>query len=155
MKKTFLISFICMFLDQLIKFFLLSMFKIGDSIFIINNFLNITLVKNTGAAFSILRSHGLLLIILSLVVLFSLGYYVVKSKDIKNYEYIIYGFLSGGILGNLIDRFFKGAVIDYLDFNILGYDAPVFNLADICIVVSMILILVLSLRDDGNEISSR
>ena len=155
MKKTFLISFICLFFDQIVKFFLLKFLNVGESVIIIKNFLSITLVKNTGAAFSILRSHSFLLIILSVIVLLSLGYYVIKASDIKRYEYVIYGFLIGGILGNLIDRFIRGVVIYYLDFNILGYEAPILNFADICIVVSMFLLLILTVGDDKNEVSSR
>ena len=57
--------------------------------------------------------------------------------------------------GNLIDRVVHGQVIDYLDFNILGYDFPVFNLADIAIVVSMILIIILVIKGDKNGVSSK
>ena len=63
--------------------------------------------------------------------------------------------MLGGITGNLIDRVVHGQVIDYLDFNILGYDFPVFNLADIAIVVSMILIIILVIKGDKNGVSSK
>ena len=155
MKKTFLIAFICLILDQVVKFFLLNLLNIGESISLIHNFFNLTLVFNEGAAFSILLSQRFLLILISIVVLVFLIYYLIKSKAIKKYEYIIYGFLMGGILGNLIDRFFRGFVIDYLDFNIFGYDFPIFNFADICIVASVILIIIFSIRDDKNEVSSK
>ena len=155
MKKTFLIAFICLVLDQVVKFFLLNLLNIGESIDLIHNFFNLTLVFNEGAAFSILLSQRFLLILISIVVLIFLIYYIIKSNTIKKYEYIIYGFLMGGILGNLIDRFFRGFVIDYLDFNIFGYDFPIFNFADICIVASVILIIIFSIRDDKNEVSSK
>ncbi len=155
MKKTFLIAFICLVLDQVVKFFLLNLLNIGESIDLIHNFFNLTLVFNEGAAFSILLSQRFLLILISIVVLIFLIYYIIKSNTIKKYEYIIYGFLMGGILGNLIDRFFRGFVIDYLDFNIFGYDFPIFNFADICIVASVILIIIFSIKDDKNEVSSK
>ncbi len=155
MKKSFTIAVISLFLDQLIKTFLTNFMYIGESIVVIKNFFNISLVLNKGAAFSILMSRVTLLIIISIVALSFLGYYIIKSKNIKNYEYVIYGFLMGGTAGNLIDRVIRGAVVDYLDFNIFGYAFPIFNFADICIVVSMVLFIINMIRDGRNEVSSR
>ena len=58
-------------------------------------------------------------------------------------EKYIYSILVAGILGNLIDRIFRRHVIDYLDFRLFGYDMAIFNFADICIVVSCSLLLLL------------
>ena len=58
-------------------------------------------------------------------------------------------------MGNLIDRVIHMKVIDYLDFNIFGYNFPVFNLADIVIVVSMILIIYQIIKGEINGISSK
>ena len=64
--------------------------------------------------------------------------------------------LISGIIGNMVDRIRFGYVIDYLDFNIFGYDYPVFNLADSLIVVAMILMLIKSLKEEHNaKIQSR
>ncbi|MBR3198984.1 MAG: signal peptidase II [Bacilli bacterium] len=155
MKKTCIISLICLCIDQIIKFFLYRFLDIGSSIILIKNFFNITLVYNEGAAFSILLSQRVLLILISIFVLIFLYFYLKKEKNMDKYEYIFYGILTGGILGNLTDRLFRGAVIDYLDFNIFGYAFPIFNFADMCIVCSVILIIIKSIRDDKNGISSK
>lgn len=155
MKKTFIIMFCLLLLDQVIKIILINFLNIGNSIVVIKNFLNLTLVLNTGAAFSLFTSQSFLLIIISIIVLAILCTYIVKDKNIKIHEYIIYGVLMGGISGNLIDRIVHGAVIDYLDFNIFGYAFPIFNLADICIVISMFLIVIEIIKGDKNEVSSR
>lgn len=65
---------------------------------------------------------------------------------------IIYGILLGGIIGNLIDRIIYGYVIDYLNFNIFGYNFPVFNFADICIVISIFIIIIEILKGDKNAV---
>lgn len=152
MKKTFSIMFVCLFIDQLIKNILINIMDIGSSYTIIKNFFNITLVMNTGAAFSILSSNTLLLILISILVLIFIFFYLSKG-NVSEKDYIIYGFLTGGVCGNLLDRIIHNAVIDYLDFNIFGYSFPVFNFADMLIVISMFLII-LSLKDDKDEIHS-
>ena len=127
----------------------------GQSITIIKNFFNITLIGNTGAAFSILSSNTILLIIISVVVLNVLYFFFIKGKTLTDFEQVSYGFLVGGIMGNLIDRILRMQVVDYLDFNIFGYNFPVFNLADIVIVISMILIVIQIIKGDKNEVSSK
>ena len=155
MKKLFGISFITVLLDQLIKNGLLFFMNYGQSITIIKNFFNITLIGNTGAAFSILSSNTILLIIISVVVLNVLYFFFIKGKTLTDFEQVSYGLLIGGILGNLIDRVLRMQVVDYLDFNIFGYNFPVFNLADIVIVISMILIVIQIIKGDKNEVSSK
>ncbi len=127
----------------------------GESINIINGFFNITLIGNTGAAFSILSSNTLLLIIISLVVLNVLYFCFIKGKKLNDFEQLSFGLLIGGILGNLIDRVLRMQVIDYLDFNFFGFNFPVFNLADIAIVISMILIAIQVIKGDKNGVSSK
>lgn len=155
MKKLFGISFITVLLDQLIKNGLLFFMNYGQSITIIKNFFNITLIGNTGAAFSILSSNTILLIIISVVVLNILYFFFIKGKTLTDFEQVSYGLLVGGIMGNLIDRVLRMQVVDYLDFNIFGYNFPVFNLADIVIVISMILIVIQIIKGDKNEVSSK
>jgi signal peptidase II len=48
----------------------------------------------------------------------------------------------GGAIGNLIDRIIRGYVVDFLDFYIFGYNYPVFNVSDICVVCGAILLLI-------------
>ncbi len=150
MKKTLLVAVSCTLIDQIIKIILLNTMEIGLVNPIIKNFFNITLVLNDGAAFSILKSKTLFLIITSLVVIVLLILYLRKHKNLKNIEYITYGILLGGIIGNLIDRIVHASVIDYLDFNIFSYPFPIFNFADICIVISMIIIIFLTFKEGKN-----
>ncbi len=155
MKKLFGIAFATTLLDQLIKNGLLFFMSYGESINVINGFFNITLIGNTGAAFSILSSNTLLLIIISLVVLNVLYFCFIKGKNLNDFEQLSFGLLIGGILGNLIDRVLRMQVIDYLDFNFFGFNFPVFNLADIAIVISMILIAIKVIKGDKNGVSSK
>ena len=155
MKKIIFTMIICLILDRIIKIICINNLAFGDSLNIINNFFAITLVSNTGAAFSILSSNTLLLIILSIIIIFVIYFFFIRNKNLSIFMQLIYGVLLGGIFGNLIDRIVYNYVIDYLDFNILGYNFPVFNFADICIVISIILIIIDTIKGEKHEISSR
>ena len=155
MKKLFGIAFATTLLDQLIKNGLLLFMSYGESVTLINGFFNVTLIGNSGAAFSILSSNTLLLIIISLICLNVLYFCFIKGKDLNDFEQVSFGLLIGGILGNLIDRVLRMQVIDYLDFNFFGYNFPVFNLADIAIVISMVLIVIQVIKGDKDGVSSK
>lgn len=142
MKKIFIISFICLLLDQIIKIIISNTMHLYESIKVINNFFYITSTKNTGAAFSMLLNGRYFLILISIVVLVIFFKYLKKINKFSKFETIIFGLIIGGILGNLIDRIIYGYVIDYLDFYIFNYDAPIFNLADSFICVGCILFII-------------
>ena len=155
MKKLFGIALITVLLDQIIKNVFLLFMGFGKSITVVKNFFSITLIGNTGAAFSILSSNTILLIIISIVVLNVIYFWLIKGKKLTNFEQISYGLLIGGIMGNLIDRVIHMQVTDYLDFTFFGYNFPVFNLADIAIVISMVLIAIQIIKGDKNEVSGK
>ena len=155
MKKIGIISLICILIDQIIKIIVSTNIKFTSSINIISNFFRITYLKNYGAAWSILTGDKIFLILVSFIALILIYYFFLKNKKLNNIEEVLYGLLIGGVIGNLIDRIRLGYVIDYLDFNILNYNYPVFNLADSLIVISIIFLVVLNIKDDKNGNSSR
>ena len=155
MRKLYGFALITILFDQLIKNGLLFFMSFGQSITVIPNFFSITLIGNTGAAFSILSSNTLLLIVISVVVLNLIYFFLIKGKKLNDFEQISYGLLIGGIIGNLIDRALHMQVIDYLDFTFFGYNFPVFNLADIAIVISMVFIGIQVIKGDKNEVSCK
>ena len=154
MKRVLLITFLSVLLDQVIKILISFYMNINESITIINNFFNMTYVKNEGAAWSMLSGNRLLLIILGLIAINVIYFLFIYNKKLTKKEEIAYGLLIGGIVGNMVDRVVYGSVIDYLDFNIFGYNYPIFNLADILIVTSVILILFFTFKEK-HETNSR
>ena len=149
-KIIFLVSIIVFIVDIISKI-LVSNFMLEDqSIKIINNFLYFTYAKNTGIAFSFLEGNMLFIISMTLIIVVLLIKYVYNKKlDLK--EKISYGLVLGGAIGNLFDRIIYGYVIDFIDVYIFGYDYPIFNVADSCVVVGIILILLLSFKSEGSE----
>ena len=154
-KVIWIISFICIIIDQIIKFIINNNINLYDQNTIIDNFFYLTNVRNYGAAWSILTGSRIMLIIVTILIMIGLYYFFIRKEKLKKYEKVIYGFLYGGIIGNLIDRIFRGYVIDYLEFYIFGYSFPVFNLADILIVISMFFIIISVIKGDKDEIVSR
>lgn len=151
MKKLISVSLIALLLDQIVKTILNLTMEVGKSIRIIPNFFNITLAHNYGAAWSILGGARIVLILIALLVLISIYFFFIKDKELTNIDKVTYGLLIGGIIGNLLDRIIYGYVIDYLDFNILGYDYPIFNIADICIVVSVFILIITTIKGEKHD----
>lgn len=147
-KKLISISAIIVFIDQLVKIIIKTNMRVNTSIKIIDKFFYLTYVHNVGAAWSILSGYRYLLIILSISVLIFIYLIFIKNKELTNKENITYGILIGGIIGNLIDRIIYGYVIDYLDFYIFNYNYPIFNIADICIVISIFTLIILTIKGD-------
>ena len=151
MRRVFFFSFFLVLLDQILKIIFKSNMVLEETIVIIKNFFNITYVLNDGAAWSILSGYTFLLILVAFVALGVIYFFFIKKKNLSKLETITYSFLIGGIIGNLIDRIIYGKVIDYFDFNIFGYDFPVFNIADICICLSVFVLIIDVVKGEINE----
>lgn len=154
-KKIYFIALIGVLVDQLTKILISNSMNPFTSKIIIKNFFSITFVKNTGGAWGILSNNLTFLIIISTVALLVLNNYIKKEQNINKIMHFSYGFLVGGIFGNLLDRIVRGYVVDFLHFYIFRYSYPVFNVADILIVVGIILMLIEVIRGEINEFKSR
>ena len=130
--------------DQITKYLISIKVAEGSTIEVIPRFLYFMNIKNTGAAFGMFQSYTKILTIVSLVAIFL----IIILKVMLNLEYVFYnislGFILGGALGNLVDRYFIGEVTDWISFSFFG---PIFNIADSFIVIGFILIIILILRE--------
>lgn len=155
MKRIMLFSVIIFIIDQIVKLFVGFSLELNTSITVFKNFFYISNVHNYGAAFSVLYGNRIFLIIVSIITLVLVYYFLLKNKRFDWFNIILYSLLIGGILGNLFDRIIYGYVVDYLDFYIFGYNFPIFNIADICIVISVILIIIDTLWGGNGEVRSK
>lgn len=128
--------------DLISKIVIENLLYLGQSIKVINNFFSITYVRNTGAAFNILSEHTWLLVVISFLIIILIGVYIYKNKPKTKIEYISYSMILGGAIGNLYDRVVNGYVIDFLDFNIFGYEYPIFNLSDSFIFIGVVILII-------------
>ena len=144
-----IIGIIIICIDQLTK----NLVQVFDAdVNIINNFLRIKYVQNTGAAFSMFKGHTTILILVSIVLLVLVYNLMFSYKETK-LNNLSFGLIIGGIIGNLIDRIFFQCVRDFIDINIFNF--PIFNIADMAIVFGIVLLLISSFMEGKNEHSSR
>ena len=144
MKTSIIISILITILDQIIKFIIDEKVLFIE---ILPTLFNIHKVYNYGVAFSFLENKRYLILLFSLILIYFLFNLRKDLPKTKKYD-ILFGVILGGIIGNLIDRVFRGYVIDYLETFIFGISFPIFNLADICITLGIIImVLIMSLGD--------
>lgn len=133
----------CIGIDQITKVIARTYLQPKGTISVIKNFFSFTYVENKGGAWGIFGGNLWLFIIITIGALGAL-FYLLKDFDIQNntlYSLSLTLIIAGAI-GNFIDRIIFKYVTDFLDFYIFGYDFPVFNFADICIVIGVGLLII-------------
>lgn len=143
----FLITILIVVLDQISKYAAVKYLK-GNSPYIISkNFFQLYYVENYGAAFSILQGKKIFFVIITSIVIVSIIFFLVKSSYNLNWMMeISLTILLGGAIGNLIDRIRLGYVVDFISVKFGSmYDFPVFNIADVAIVIGTFLIMIMVL----------
>ncbi len=132
-----------LFADQSLKAWVIGRFQLDQSQPIIRNVLHLTLVHNTGTAFGLFQDRNLFFVVLSAVVIAGLAVLLFKEEKKTNsvFSWAPLVLLLGGAVGNLIDRLRFGYVIDFIDFRFW----PVFNVADSCITVGIVWLLLTSI----------
>ena len=131
------LSFFIILIDQFTKYFMVNNY---------NNLINkefilfrLDFVKNYGAAFNILSGNRIFLSCISIIFAFLLTYFILRKDTLNILELFSYNFILAGTIGNGIDRFLKGLVIDFINLNFINF--PVFNIAYISINIGFIFLL--------------
>ena len=143
-----IVIFIFLF-DRISKIYILNVAETyGEVNIIVNSYINLILVWNSGIGFGLLSSDNLLIynLITTLIILINLIiiYLIYSSNDIRVYLYLI---ILGGSIGNLFDRLYYSAVPDFIDLNYNGYHWFIFNVADIFISIGIIFLILIELID--------
>ena len=139
----FYIAALIFTLDRLSKYYVLKLSNSVEEFNIpVTSFLNFNLVWNNGIAFGLFSFNEqfyyniitLIIIIITLVILF----FAIKSDGV---EKIGFSMIFGGSLGNIFDRLYYSAVVDFIDFHINNIHWFIFNIADIFISLGVILLI--------------
>ena len=131
------VALIVLALDQVTKYYIKAYIGPFDVISV-TSFFNIVYAENTGSAFGMFKSLGsLFFIVVSSSAVIALSVMIVKDAGNR----IAYSLLLGGAAGNLLDRFLRGYVIDFLDVFAGTHHWPAFNVADSALSMGIILLL--------------
>jgi len=139
-RKILLVAGITLFIDQVSKVLIEMLFHLNEEWIIIKNFFSLHYINNYGAAWNILNNQTSVIIIISLLALVIIYRFMYLFQENKRNN-LAFGLVVGGMVGNLMDRWLFGYVRDFLDFKIFTYDYPIFNCADIAIVIGMLLLI--------------
>ena len=144
----FYISSIIFILDRISKYFILELSGSDDNFDIpVTSFLNLNLIWNSGIAFGLFSFNDqfyynivtLIIIIITLIILFL----AIKSNGV---EKVCFSMILGGSLGNIFDRLYYSAVVDFIDIHINNIHWFIFNIADIFISLGVIILIMLEFR---------
>ncbi|MDR0310232.1 MAG: signal peptidase II [Acidobacteriota bacterium] len=145
----FLAAPVILFLDYLTKIWAIGALKIPRrSIEVIPGYFDFSYAENTGVAFGIFDSaeyawKPYALAALAIVAVAAIVYYYHKSPSGRNLLHFALGLTTGGILGNLGDRIFRGYVVDFIEWHIRdSFYWPNFNIADAAISVGIALLII-------------
>ncbi|MFI5394730.1 MAG: signal peptidase II [Candidatus Binatia bacterium] len=146
---------VVLIIDQVTKWYIRRRFSLYESVSVIDSVFHITHVRNAGGAFGLLNqgTHTWRLpffLLVSCIAVAVLLTFVRRVQPGQRWLLLALGAILGGALGNLVDRMVSGEVTDFLDFHWHGYYWPAFNVADSCITVGMLILLLYSLlvRDE-------
>lgn len=144
-KIKYIIAATVFLADYLTKFIMAN-----KDITIIKSFLSFKYTKNYGAAWSIFQNQRLVLILIGIIFLFLIIKYSQRFKNCLRNK-ISFGLLIGGLLGNLLDRIIFGYVRDFISLKFGSYYYPVFNIADMAIVIGVIMILIAVIKKEDSN----
>ncbi len=152
-------SIVIVFLDQISKFIITKKFRSDvpySFVNVIKNFFDIRYVKNYGITWGLFSDYKtltvrLIITVFSLLALALLTIYFLRTKNLKKLELFALSMIIGGALGNILDRLFRGFVVDFLDFYIKNNHWPVFNIADTFISIGVFFLFLTLLVKDKEE----
>lgn len=150
LKKKYIVPFMTVavvtLLDFITKAYISSAMSLHESFVVIGGFLNITYVRNPGAAFSFLADtpaifRSIFFISVTVLAIVLVLYYIAKSKIEEPLMIFSLSLILSGAVGNLIDRVRFGEVVDFIDIYITSYHWPAFNVADSAITVGVVIMI--------------
>lgn len=142
MRRLLLVALLVILADQATKLLVRLVFA-EDLPVAVTGFFNLVLAYNKGVSFSLLTLEGAagpyILAGLALLIIAALIWWVRRNP--RPFYALLAGLIVGGAIGNMIDRLYLGAVVDFLDFHAFGWHWPAFNVADSAVVVGALCLI--------------
>lgn len=127
-------------LDQITKLLVIGNMALYESVPVIPHVFSFTYIHNYGAAWGIFSEHRWIFIAITGIAIIVLPIFLYRYRKLHFLFGLSLSLIIGGAIGNMIDRLFRGFVIDFLEFTFI--DFPVFNIADICVTVGTVLMFI-------------
>lgn len=143
-----LVASLSVIIDQVIKWWTVQNIELYETAFK-NPVLSLTYIRNNGAAWSILEGQMWFFILITIVALIILPYLLYKNRNESKWMTIGLSLIIGGTLGNFIDRIRLSYVVDM--FQVEFFNFPIFNFADVSLVVGVFCIFIYILFFEGKE----
>jgi len=134
-----LLSAIAVAADQGIKLLVMQNLKPVGKVTAIHGFLDFFYLENRGAAFGILQNQRWFFVVLTIIISAAIIVALFKYNHHEFFSYAASILIIGGGIGNLIDRVFRGFVIDYIS---ISFFSPIFNFADSCVTVGTVFLII-------------
>ncbi len=125
-------------LDQITKLIVVQSMELYESFVLIPRLFSFTYIHNYGAAWGMLKDARWVFIVVTGIAIIVLPIVLYKFRKVHTVFSLSLSLIIGGAAGNMIDRVFLGYVVDFLEFTFI--DFPVFNIADVAIVVGTFLL---------------
>ncbi|MDR1568699.1 MAG: signal peptidase II [Streptococcaceae bacterium] len=149
----YLLIIVLVAIDQLIKYQIVANITLGERIDFIPNILSLTYLKNNGAAWSILEGQMWFFIVITLAALAVAFYFLIKRPKTHQLMTISIVIITAGIIGNFIDRIRLGYVVDMFQLDFINF--PIFNFADACLVIGVLLLCVYLFKFDTENMKEK
>jgi len=128
-------------LDQITKLIVKHHFFLGESIEVLGDLLRFTYIENPGMAFGIRIGGGSFFTVFASIATAVIVFYLYRIRRERLSSRLSLALILGGAIGNLIDRFAYGRVIDFIDIGVGDTRWPVFNIADSGVTIGMIILI--------------
>ena len=130
--------------DQLLKSWVTSSIVLGGSKQLIPGIIELTNLRNSGAAWSIFEGQQTFFTIITIIAIIVIGYFIWQYR--KNIPMLIgLSLIMAGTIGNFIDRLRQGYVVDMFETTFINF--PIFNLADMCLTLGVIWLIICILKE--------
>ena len=137
-------------IDQITKYIAVEKLNGGSSVEFIKGVINFTYVENRGVAFGMFQGMHYLFVPLGLIAAALCVWYMhISLKKKQRFKVIAVAMIVSGAIGNIIDKIFRGFVVDFIDAVFI--DFPVFNFADICITVGAVVAAICIMLEKDTE----
>lgn len=154
-----IIFIVIILFDQFTKYLAVTHLAGKPDVLLIPGVLQLEYLENTGAAFSLLSGRQILFAILTPIFMIVICYFMHRMPVSRRFSPLYYDlvFLLAGAFGNYIDRIRQQYVVDFIYFSLI--DFPIFNVADICVTLSIVVLILLILfhykEDDFSRMSGK